>query len=125
MARYVGNITISLGPTDLTLGALSPDFSSTVPTIVDNAFSQGLISADEISIAFEPTTTANSLNGVLTWGISFFINKLSCNQLTQKVKVERIAAISLVRFRSGMFYKNSFFFPQEKRTLATDSNLFF
>ena len=65
------NITISLGPTDLTLGALSPDTTSTVPTIVDNAFSQGLISADEISIAFEPTTSANSLNGVLTWGISF------------------------------------------------------
>ena len=70
MAQLV-NITISLGPTDLTLGALFPATSSTVPTIVDNAFSEGLISADEISIGFEPTTSANSLNGVLTWGISF------------------------------------------------------
>ena len=71
----VGNgSNISLGPTDLTLGALSPATGSTVPTIVDNAFSQGLLSADEISIAFEPTTTANSLNGVLTWGISVSLN---------------------------------------------------
>ena len=67
------NITISLGPADLTLGTLSPATTSTVPTIVDNAFSQGLISADEISIAFEPTTSAESLNGVLTWGISVLL----------------------------------------------------
>ena len=75
MAQNIGNITISLGPTDLSLGALSPDTFSTVPTIVDNAFSQGLLTAHEISIGFEPTTSVDSLNGVLTWGISVLINE--------------------------------------------------
>jgi cathepsin E len=59
---------LGLGPVDLTLGALFPDSDSTVPTIVGNAFSQGLISADEISIAFQPTDVSSSVNGVLTWG---------------------------------------------------------
>ena len=65
-------VIISLGPDDLTLGLLSPDTTATVPTIVDNAFIEGLISAHEISIAFEPTNSSESLNGILTWGISVF-----------------------------------------------------
>ena len=80
-----GNITISLGPTDLSLGALSPDTTSTVPTIVDNAFSEGLISADEISISFAPINTSESLNGVLTWGISVLINEWSCTNWRKKI----------------------------------------
>ena len=85
MAQYVGNITISLGPADLTLDVLSPPISTTVPTIVNNAFAQGLIAADEISFAFQSATTisATPLNGVLTWGISV-LNVSSFNQLTQK-----------------------------------------
>ncbi|KAF8816929.1 aspartic peptidase A1 [Phlegmacium glaucopus] len=59
---------LGLGPTDLTLGTLSPATNTLVPTIVDNAFAQGLITADEISIAFKPTNVSESLNGVLTWG---------------------------------------------------------
>ena len=69
--------TISLGPIDLTLDTLSPDTDSTVITIVDNAFSQGLIGAEEISFAFQPTTSTSEselLNGVLTWGISILVN---------------------------------------------------
>lgn len=83
MAHNVGNITTSLGPADLTLGALSPN--TIVPTIVNNAFSGGLIAADENSFAFQPATTisATPLNGVLTWGISV-LNVSSFNQLTQK-----------------------------------------
>ena len=81
MAQYVGNI--SLGPADLTLDVLSPPISTTVPTIVNNAFAQGLIAADEISFAFQPATTtgANPLNGVLTWG-QCLINAWSFNALT-------------------------------------------
>jgi len=59
---------LGLGPDDLTIGTLSPAKTSTVPTIVDNAFSEGLIAAHEISIAFQPTNIAESTNGVLTWG---------------------------------------------------------
>ncbi|KAG6871372.1 hypothetical protein C0995_005347, partial [Termitomyces sp. Mi166 len=46
---------LGIGPVDLTQGTLSPDFSSLVPTVTDNAFSQGLISANRIGISFEPT----------------------------------------------------------------------
>ncbi|KAF8816930.1 aspartic peptidase A1 [Phlegmacium glaucopus] len=60
--------TVNLGPTDLTLGTLSPATNTLVPTIVDNAFAQKLITADEISIAFKPINVSESLNGVLTWG---------------------------------------------------------
>jgi len=86
---------ISLGPA--TAGAL-------LPTIVDNAFAQGLIPADEISIAFEPTTTAESLNGVLTWGISVLINESFLYQLMQTRKVGRTVAFSQALFRSGMLF---------------------
>ena len=74
----VGNITISFGPSDLSLGDLSPDTTATVPTILNNAFSGGLLSADEISMSFEPTNGSESMNGVLTWGISVLINVWSC-----------------------------------------------
>ncbi|KIL59246.1 hypothetical protein M378DRAFT_1014703 [Amanita muscaria Koide BX008] len=58
---------LGVGPTDLTRGSLSPDSSSTVPTVVDNAWNQGLITADKIGISIEPTTT-NVSTGEITWG---------------------------------------------------------
>ena len=36
--------------------------------VVDNAFNQGLIPADLVSISFEPATDVTSLNGELTFG---------------------------------------------------------
>lgn len=59
---------IGIGPVDLTEDTLSPATSSTIPTVTDNLFSQGTISAHEIGVSFEPTTTANSVNGEITWG---------------------------------------------------------
>jgi cathepsin E len=59
---------IGIGPTDLTLGTLSPDTNDLIPTVVDNLFSQGTISAHEIGVSFEPTTTDEVLNGEITWG---------------------------------------------------------
>ncbi|KAG6877494.1 hypothetical protein C0993_006764 [Termitomyces sp. T159_Od127] len=58
----------SIGPVDLTQGTLSPDFTSLVPTVTDNAFSSGLISGNEIGISFEPTTSIEALNGEISWG---------------------------------------------------------
>jgi cathepsin E len=59
---------LGIGPVDLTLDTLSPATGSTVPTVTDNLFSRGIISANEIGISFEPTTTDEVLNGELTWG---------------------------------------------------------
>jgi cathepsin E len=59
---------IGIGPLDLTLDTLSPATTSTIPTVTDNLFSQGHISAHEIGISFEPSITGNDLNGEITWG---------------------------------------------------------
>jgi cathepsin E len=59
---------IGIGPVDLTLDTLRPARSSEIPTVTDNLFSQGTISAHEIAVSFEPLTQLNQLNGELTWG---------------------------------------------------------
>ncbi|RDX41559.1 aspartic peptidase A1 [Lentinus brumalis] len=59
---------LGIGPTDLTVGTLSPDTSSTIPTVTDNLFSQGIITADEVAVSFEPTTQEEVVNGELTFG---------------------------------------------------------
>jgi len=40
-----------------------------IPTVTDNLFAQGTITADEVAISFEPTTSPEVLNGELTWGM--------------------------------------------------------
>ncbi|PAV22065.1 aspartic peptidase A1 [Pyrrhoderma noxium] len=59
---------LGIGPVSLTVGTLSPDTRSTIPTITDNLFSQGVISSNLIGISFNPTTSAVSNNGEITWG---------------------------------------------------------
>ncbi|TFK77430.1 aspartic peptidase A1 [Pluteus cervinus] len=59
---------IGIGPVDLTLDTLSPDTTAEIPTVTDNLFSDGTISAHEIGISFEPTTQDSVFNGELTWG---------------------------------------------------------
>jgi len=59
---------LGVGPVDLTKGTLSPDTGSTVPTVTDNLFTEGTISANELGISFEPTTSDSEVNGELTWG---------------------------------------------------------
>lgn len=49
------------------LGTLS-DASACIPTVTDNAYSQGLITTEEVGISFEPTDTISSQNGELTVG---------------------------------------------------------
>ena len=81
---------VRIGPTDLTAGMVvilfakikqflipSPGTTSgggTIPTVTDNLFSQGSISAHEIGISFEPTTSSQpEQNGELTWGQWFYL----------------------------------------------------
>jgi len=59
---------LGIGPLDLTLDTLSPDTGSTIPTVTDNLFSQGIISAHEVAVSFEPTTSEADNNGELTFG---------------------------------------------------------
>lgn len=59
---------LGLGPVDLTIGTLSPDSSTPVPTVTDNLFSQGTIPDNLLSLSFEPTTTMSVKNGEMTFG---------------------------------------------------------
>ncbi|KAI5120845.1 hypothetical protein M0805_007032 [Coniferiporia weirii] len=59
---------LGIGPVDLTLATLSPDTRSTIPTVTDNLFSQGVITANEVGVSFEPTTELTAENGELTFG---------------------------------------------------------
>ena len=42
--------------------------ATTVPTVTDNAWDDGLLTAYEVGISFEPTTAVNVVNGELTFG---------------------------------------------------------
>ncbi|KAI9450014.1 aspartic peptidase domain-containing protein [Lactarius psammicola] len=59
---------LGLGPVDLTIGTLSPDTNTPIPTVTNNLFSQGTIPADFLSVSFEPTTNTLIKNGELTFG---------------------------------------------------------
>ncbi|KIJ89574.1 hypothetical protein K443DRAFT_623275 [Laccaria amethystina LaAM-08-1] len=64
---YVNGI-IGLGPTDLTIGNLSPDTQSSVPTVTDNLYERAIIPANQIGIYFTPTTASSPGTGEITWG---------------------------------------------------------
>ncbi|KAI0634423.1 aspartic proteinase precursor [Trametes polyzona] len=57
---------LGLGPVDLTEGTTSS--GSQIPTVLDNALAQGLISDELVGISFQPTTSLSDTNGVLTFG---------------------------------------------------------
>ncbi|KZT64992.1 family A1 protease [Daedalea quercina L-15889] len=59
---------LGIGPQDLTCGTLFPGLSECVPTVVDNAYQQGLLEAYEIGISFTPSTVPSEMNGELTFG---------------------------------------------------------
>jgi cathepsin E len=65
---------------DLSTGTLVSDKNITIPTVTDNAYSQGLIPANEIGISFEPTDSVLVSNGELVWGKYF-------DSLTGKEKI--------------------------------------
>ncbi|KAG6918247.1 hypothetical protein DXG01_015621 [Tephrocybe rancida] len=49
-------------------GSLSPDGSSLIATVTDNAFSKGLIAANQIGISFEAAAIKDIINGEISWG---------------------------------------------------------
>jgi len=59
---------LGIGPVDLTLGTLSPATNTLIPTVTDNLFSRGTITANQIGISFIPSNQIESLNGEITWG---------------------------------------------------------
>ncbi|RDX48863.1 family A1 protease [Lentinus brumalis] len=59
---------LGIGPTALTIGTLRLSPNQSIPTVTDNAYSQGLIHNKKIGISFEPTTSDLDTNGELTFG---------------------------------------------------------
>ncbi|PIL28864.1 transporter [Ganoderma sinense ZZ0214-1] len=57
---------LGIGPSGLTKGTVSG--GQVVPTVLDNAFEQGAITAEAIGISFEPASNASTANGLLTLG---------------------------------------------------------
>lgn len=55
-----------LGPDDLTEDTVSS--LGIVPTVLDNAFAQGLINPEALGVSFEPTVSIGQANGELTFG---------------------------------------------------------
>ena len=82
---------------------LSPATNSEIPTVTDNLFSQGTISAHEISVSFEPLTEDNELNGELTWGAYNVIFKSSARML-KYLQVEPTPPNSLARSPSRTLF---------------------
>jgi hypothetical protein len=52
----------------LTEGTLTDEPDTTIPTVTDNLYSQGIISQIVVGISFEPTTSESDTNGELTFG---------------------------------------------------------
>lgn len=50
---------LGVGPVALTVGSLSPNITSLVPTVMDNARKQGLIQQQIMSVSFAPASTDN------------------------------------------------------------------
>ncbi|KAG1864670.1 aspartic peptidase domain-containing protein [Suillus subalutaceus] len=57
---------IGIGPLDLTEGTLTKEPDTTIPTVTDNLYSQGIISETVVGVSFEPTTSESDANGELT-----------------------------------------------------------
>ncbi|OAX40083.1 acid protease [Rhizopogon vinicolor AM-OR11-026] len=59
---------VGIGPVDLTEGTLTKEESTTIPTVTENLYTQGLISEIVVGISFEPTNAEAITNGELTFG---------------------------------------------------------
>jgi hypothetical protein len=63
------------------VGTLLFDEDSLIPTVTDNLFSEGTISAHQVAVSFEPLTEDNQVNGELTFGVYIFYLKTSTRML--------------------------------------------
>ncbi|KAG1718675.1 acid protease [Suillus paluster] len=59
---------VGVGPVILTEGTLSPSTNELIPTVMNNALSQGLITQEILGVSFAPATSYNDTNGALTYG---------------------------------------------------------
>ncbi|KAG1769878.1 acid protease [Suillus placidus] len=59
---------VGVGPVILTEGTLSPSTNELIPTVMNNALSQGLITEEVLGVSFAPATSYNDTNGALTYG---------------------------------------------------------
>lgn len=50
---------VGVGPVGLTEGSLSTNVNELVPTVMDNALSQGLITKEILGVSFAPATSDN------------------------------------------------------------------
>ena len=57
---------ISVGPSGLTSGTVSD--GELVPTVTDNAYTQGLITAEVLGISFSPASSGSDVTGTLNLG---------------------------------------------------------
>ncbi|KAH9913362.1 aspartic peptidase A1 [Fomitopsis serialis] len=58
---------LGVGPVGLTERTLS-DSDDTIPTVMDNLFSEGIIDTEVLAVSFAPATSDNDTNGELTFG---------------------------------------------------------
>ncbi|KAI0768263.1 acid protease [Trametes elegans] len=78
---------LGIGPSGLTIGSLSPDTKTAIPTVTDNLFAQGKLSANQVSVSFQPTNQDNNFNGELAFGgidNSKFIGNINFAPITGK-----------------------------------------
>lgn len=67
----VNSVFCSIGPTDLTFGTMSyPRNTSTIPTVTDSLFAQGVIPQNFVAVSLEPTVSGSVVNGELTFGVT-------------------------------------------------------
>ncbi|PCH34945.1 acid protease [Wolfiporia cocos MD-104 SS10] len=59
---------IGVGPIDFTPGTLYPDVNAEIPTVMNNALEQGLISTEVLGVSFAPADSYSDTNSVLTFG---------------------------------------------------------
>ncbi|KAG6806463.1 hypothetical protein H0H93_002916, partial [Arthromyces matolae] len=78
---------------------LLPSSNETVPTVLDNAFAQGIISDKILGVFFQPTTQLNLTNGgEITWGgvdESKFIGDIVFTNVTTTYPSSRFWGIDL------------------------------
>ncbi|CCL98704.1 uncharacterized protein FIBRA_00708 [Fibroporia radiculosa] len=77
---------IGFGPTDLTLTSLTDYPDKTIPTVMNNAYAQGIIPEQVLGVSFAPPSSNDSTNGKLTLGgidDSLYIGPLLWTPVTQ------------------------------------------
>jgi len=87
---------LGIGPTDLTLGTLSPDTTTLIPTITDNLFSQAVITQNLVSVSFQPTTSLSVVNGEITFGgtdSTQFTGSINFTPITKKAPANKFWGI--------------------------------